>query len=245
MTENGKQKYRILYILPHPDDESFGPAGAIDKSIKSGNEVHLLTLTKGGATKQRHRLNLSVKEMGEVRYKEMLNVEKTLNLTSMTVLDFTDSGLKNLDPRELEEIVRKFILKIDPDIVVTYPVHGISGYADHLVCHAVVKRVFVDLKDKGGNNIKRLAFFGITEEDRRINEDLGLSALKVDDIDCIVKISTENSSAAQRALDCYETYQPVIERSRIREMVTHSVPFEFFLESFNPPVSSLTENMVE
>ena len=42
----------MLYIFPHPDDESFGPAAVIDKSIKSGDEVHLLTLTKGGATKQ-------------------------------------------------------------------------------------------------------------------------------------------------------------------------------------------------
>jgi hypothetical protein len=36
--------------------------------------------------------NLTVEEMGEVRYKEMLTVEKTLHLSSMTVLDFPDGG---------------------------------------------------------------------------------------------------------------------------------------------------------
>ncbi|PIT92498.1 MAG: hypothetical protein COU08_02200 [Candidatus Harrisonbacteria bacterium CG10_big_fil_rev_8_21_14_0_10_42_17] len=39
---------KFLYIFPHPDDESFGPAQAIAKHIEEGDEVHLLTLTKGG-----------------------------------------------------------------------------------------------------------------------------------------------------------------------------------------------------
>ena len=46
---------RILYIYPHPDDESFGPAGVMAKQRREGHEVHLLTLTRGGATRQRHR----------------------------------------------------------------------------------------------------------------------------------------------------------------------------------------------
>ncbi len=57
---------RILYIFPHPDDESFGPANAMSKQVREGNEVYLLTLTKGGATKQRHKYGYSIKEMGEV-----------------------------------------------------------------------------------------------------------------------------------------------------------------------------------
>jgi len=39
----------ILYVFPHPDDESFGPAGVIDAQVKEGHQVYLLTLTKGGA----------------------------------------------------------------------------------------------------------------------------------------------------------------------------------------------------
>ncbi|MBD3182822.1 PIG-L family deacetylase, partial [Candidatus Poribacteria bacterium] len=74
---------KILYIFPHPDDESFGPAAAIHSQIKRGNQISLLTLTKGGATKQRHKLGLSVEEMGEVRYREMLDVKKTLKLSDM------------------------------------------------------------------------------------------------------------------------------------------------------------------
>lgn len=94
---------KILYIFPHPDDESFGPARAMHKQLRQGHEVYLLTLTKGGATKVRHKYNYTIEQMGEVRHKEMLNVEKTLGLTGMTVLDMPDSGLKDMDPRDIEK----------------------------------------------------------------------------------------------------------------------------------------------
>lgn len=51
---------RVLYIFPHPDDESFGPAPVIRQQIEKGHEVFLLTLRKGRATKVRHKLGLSV-----------------------------------------------------------------------------------------------------------------------------------------------------------------------------------------
>ncbi len=35
---------RILYIFPHPDDESFGPARAMAAQRRQGHDVYLLTL---------------------------------------------------------------------------------------------------------------------------------------------------------------------------------------------------------
>ncbi len=55
---------RFLYVFPHPDDESFGPAAAMHAQLRAGHDVYLLTLTRGGATKQRHKLNLSVEADG-------------------------------------------------------------------------------------------------------------------------------------------------------------------------------------
>ncbi len=55
---------RILYIFPHPDDESFGPGPVIKQQLEQGNEVYLLTLKRGGATKVRHKLGLTVEQWG-------------------------------------------------------------------------------------------------------------------------------------------------------------------------------------
>jgi len=46
---------RILYIFPHPDDESFGPARAMAAQRRQAHDVYLLTLTRGEATKVRHK----------------------------------------------------------------------------------------------------------------------------------------------------------------------------------------------
>ena len=233
---------RLLYILPHPDDESFGPGPVIYKYIQGGHEVHLLTLTKGGATKQRFRLNLTIEEMGEVRYNEMLDVEKVLGLTSMTVLDLPDGGLKEMDPRDIEKIVEDYIIKIKPHIVLTYPVSGISGFYDHLVCHAVVKRVFVELKAKY-SWLKRLAFFGITEDVAAINKLFPVKAFKKEEIDCMIPLSKEDILIGHKALDCYKTYTEVIEDTKIKEMLSEQAPHEFFMESFDSPVSDLLAGM--
>lgn len=234
---------RILYIFPHPDDESFGPAPAISAQLRDGHEVYLLTLTKGEATTQRHRLGVVKAEMGRIRFKEMQCVEKVLGLTGMTVLDHPDGELKNMDPIELEESIEKHIKEISPDIVVTYAVHGISGFHDHLVTHAVVKRAFCSLK-REGRGPRRLAFYTRMGEVDRSGK-FRLEASKDEEIGCVVQCSDEDMKRFEQALDCYETYQEVIEASNVRNQVTREVPFELFRESFNPNLDDLTADLPE
>jgi LmbE family N-acetylglucosaminyl deacetylase len=54
---------RILYIFPHPDDESFGPARAMAAQRRQGHEVYLLMLTRGEATKVRHKFGWTLEQM--------------------------------------------------------------------------------------------------------------------------------------------------------------------------------------
>ena len=235
-------KFKFLYILPHPDDESFGPGPVISKYLREGHEVHLLTLTKGGATRQRFKFNYSIEEMGEVRYKEMLEVKKTLGLTSMTVLNLPDSGLKNMDPRVLENIIKEYTLRIKPDILITYPVYGVSGFYDHLACHAVVKRVFAEIRDFPGAP-KRLAFFGLTEEEVVKSKHFDLKPFTEKEIDCIVTVDDKDINIGKKALDCYVTYKETIEKTGIKDMLCHKNPFEFFDESFSPPLSNIYDKL--
>lgn len=233
---------KILYIFPHPDDESFGPAPAISAQVRAGHRVYLLTLTKGEATRQRHRLNVSKQEMGEIRFREMQCVEKVLGLAGMTVLDLPDSGLKEMNPLHIEEAVEEYVKKIRPDVLVTYAVHGISGFHDHLVCHAVVKRSYCKFKESGSGFPRRLAFFTRSGE---IHTDgkFRLEASSDEEIDCIVPCNEEDMDKFHQALDCYETYQEVIRDSNVKKVVGPEVPFEFFGESMDPPVRDLVEKL--
>jgi len=235
---------RILYIFPHPDDESFGPAPAISAQLRQGYEIYLLTLTKGEATKQRFRLGVSKKEMGEIRFKEMKCVEKTLGLTGMKVLDLPDGELKNLNPIDIEDQIEAYIKKIKPDILVTYAVHGVSGFHDHLVTHAVVKRVFCKMKEEGGEHPKRLALFtrmGEVDLDGKFR----LEASEDEDIKFIETCSEKDMQIFHDALDCYKTYQDVIEASNVKNVVTNKVPFEIFGEDIKSRLGSISDQIDE
>jgi LmbE family N-acetylglucosaminyl deacetylase len=229
---------KILYIYPHPDDESFGPAHVMSKQLRGGHEVHLLTLTRGGATKQRIRLGISYEEMGRIRYAEMKEVARVIGLTGLTILDFTDSGLKETDPRELEHAIRKEVERIEPQVLVTFPVHGISGFHDHLVGHAVVKRVFEELRESMPG-LRRLAFHTMTEEDAARAELFPLSGSSPEEIDCIVTVDDNDIETSHRALDCYVTFKETIEKSRIKDFIGHEAVFEIYGESHDPPLGDL------
>jgi N-acetylglucosamine malate deacetylase 2 len=232
---------KILYIFPHPDDESFGPAGAMSKQRRDGHDVYLLTLTKGGATKQRHKYGYSIEEMGEIRYKEMLNVAKVLNLTEMKVLDLPDSGLKEMDPRNIERTVREEIERLKPNVVVTYAVHGISGFHDHLIIHGIVKRVFVEMIEQV-DYLKRLAFFTITEAEAAKQTHFKISGSKEEEIDCIVHVDEIDRQNTFDALDCYVTFQETIKATNIQQHITNEVVFEIFGEKHEPKLTDLFEN---
>jgi len=235
-------KMKTLYIFPHPDDESFGPAPVIYRQIQNKEEVHLLTLTKGGATKMRFKYNLSVDEMGEIRFKEMLKVEKVLGLTSMTVCDYPDGEIAHFDPKEFEVLIKKHIDKIKPNIIVTYPIHGISGHHDHLACHAIVKRLFCELKEKPQYSyLKRLAFLTLPtpneEESKGGNADVRTT--KKQYIDCIVNLNEEEVSKLKEALSCYESFAEVIKETNVIEHLGNKIHFEFFNEDYTKPVEDL------
>jgi LmbE family N-acetylglucosaminyl deacetylase len=232
---------RFLYVFPHPDDESFGPAAAMHRQRREGHEVHLLTLTRGGATKVRHALGLSVEEMGAVRRREMEAVAAVLDLSSLTVLDLPDSGLAAMDPRSIEVVVRDEVERLEPDVVVTYPVHGISGFFDHLVTHAVVKRAWCELRD-GGRGGRRLAFHtlaAVPEGERPVR----LTASPAAEIDCLVAAAAEDLDAQRRALACYETYRDTIARIDPMSVTGDRVAFEIFDERHDPPLDDLAARL--
>ena len=236
---------KILYVFPHPDDESFGPGGAIHKQIQEGNQVFLLTLTKGGATKVRHQLGLSVEEMGQVREREMQKVKQTLGIAEMKILDYPDGGLAKIDPIELEKEVKKWITIFCPDVVVTYPVHGGSGHHDHIALHHVVKRLFFERKD-GLRFWRRLALFTVVDTGLPMFFEGGIPRVtwtKSEDISVTVELGEENIEATNDALLCYESYQEMVKTTNVIERIGNRTHFELVNERPDNVLASLTEGL--
>lgn len=235
---------RILYVFPHPDDESFGPARGIAAQVRQGHQVSLLTLTRGGATRIRHEYGYSVEQMGDVRAAEMQEMASVLELHDLTILGFPDSGLKEMDPRVLETAIAAHIVRHRPEVLVTYPVHGISGFHDHLVTHAVVKRVYEGLHAQPGRLVKRLAFFTLTQEQaKRASGIHRLNGSTDAEIDCWMTVATADIARWHRALDCYRSYGEVIESTGIKTSLDETVCYEFYRETCQPPVASIDDGL--
>lgn len=233
---------RILYVFPHPDDESFGPAPAIARQRREGHEVFLLTLTRGEATSQRHKFGLTKEEMAETRLGEMKKVAGILDLSGMTVLDLPDGELDTMDPIELESIVRSEIESVRPDVVVTYITHGCSGHLDHLVTHAVVKRVFCSLRAEDAPYPRRLALFTL-DDDADVDRPAHLRGVPRERIDCIIPFTEADRRRGKEALLAYETYRDVVEKHRPLDTVANGVCFVFFGETENGRTDDLLNGL--
>ncbi len=227
----------ILYVFPHPDDESFGPAPLLAQQRRHGHEVHLLTLTRGEATSQRERLGVGTAEMAEIRAAEMQDVAAALDLTSLEVLTYPDGRLDELNPLELEQTVAEHLHRTAPDLVVTYPVHGISGHPDHLVTHAVVKRVAAQFRADGVSYPRRLAFFTLAAPSGTTDRPDHLRHSPAAVIDVRVSIDAVDLERGRDALYCYETYLPVIEEHQPLQDVTDGIVLEIWGEAYDPPLS--------
>jgi hypothetical protein len=113
-----------------------------------------------------------------------------------------------------------------------------------LVCHAVVKRAYVELRERAPY-LKRLAFWTITEEGTDQSELFHLTGSKAEDIDVVVTVDEVDVEAQRRALDCYVTYRETIERAGARRNIPQAAVFELYQEAHDPPLSSLVEELIE
>ena len=233
----------FLYIFPHPDDECFGPVPGIVRQRREGHDVHLLTLTRGEATTQRKRLGLTKTEMAQTRHQEMQDVAATLDLTSLTVLEYPDGQLAEMTPLGLEAEVAGHLHATEPDVVVTYPVHGISGHPDHLVTHAVVKRVACALRRDGAATPRRLAFYTLPPAPDDTDRPPHLHPSPPSLIDCTVPVQEADHDTGRKALYCYKTYRPVIEDHQPLATVGDHLSYDLFGEDHAPPLSSLLEGL--
>jgi LmbE family N-acetylglucosaminyl deacetylase len=232
---------RILYIFPHPDDESFGPARAIAAQKRQGHEIYLLTLTRGEATKVRHKFGWTLEQMGEARYRELVAVSATLDLNDMRVLSLPDGALKELDPRTIEKSIRDEILRVEPNVVVTFPIHGISGFHDHIVTHFAVTRVFRDLHVPEHPWLQRLAFFTVVSAPAEFPWHVNITA--PGEIDCAFQVTDSDMERFHKALDCYVTYADVIAQTKVHLVFDREAQFEIFCEDHKPPLKDLCEGL--
>lgn len=143
----------IFGIFAHPDDEAFGPAGALLKATRSGSELHLITLTAGDAGTNPDDLA----NLGEVRLEEWKKAGALLGATNMHFLGYKDGQLNNLAMIEAAARIGKIVTEAietapeDAEIeFMSLDLNGLTGHIDHIVAARAACLAFYTLKKSDG-----------------------------------------------------------------------------------------------
>lgn len=157
----------IFGIFAHPDDEAFGPCGTLLTEIRSGAELHLITLTSGAGA---HSMNPdNVSDLGKTRLEEWHASTELLGATSTHHLGYSDGTLGNNDhieiAKQLEVIVRKTVEGRDDISVefITFDLNGLTGHIDHIVASRSACLAFYRLR-KGLHSMKRIHLYCLPKE---------------------------------------------------------------------------------
>ncbi|MCX6026102.1 MAG: PIG-L family deacetylase [Chloroflexi bacterium] len=150
MTTNAK---RLLAVLAHPDDETFGTGGTLALYARLGVGVHLACATAGEVGEAPPDLK-GFASVGEMRKSELRCAAQTLGLTQVHFLGYRDSGMPgspdNHHPQALaaapaEQVARQvaaLIRRIRPQVVITFDPIGGYRHPDHIAIHNATVAAF-------------------------------------------------------------------------------------------------------
>jgi len=133
---------RFLFLLAHPDDETFGPGATIAKYARQGAEVHLATATRGEAGMVGDPPLTDREHLGEVRSEELLAAAGILGIAKVHFLGFPDGQLAAVPRELLAERAVEVIRSVRPHVMVGFGPEGVSRHADHKVMCEVALSAF-------------------------------------------------------------------------------------------------------
>ncbi len=119
---------RVLAVVAHPDDESFGLGALLDGFVRTGAEASVLCLTHGEAS----TLGDVEGDLAGVRAAELRAAGTVLGVRHATLCGHPDGGLAGVDRDLVEAEVAAELRRTNPDGMLVFdPVAGVTGHADH------------------------------------------------------------------------------------------------------------------
>ena len=132
----------VVGIFAHPDDEAFGPGGTLAKLAKD-NDVYLLCATKGEVGQiQNPEFRIKNQNLSKIREEELRNAAKILGVKKVYFLGFKDGTLSNNLYHELSAKIKRHLMKLKPQTLITFEPQGVSGHIDHIAVSMATSFVF-------------------------------------------------------------------------------------------------------
>lgn len=145
---------RLLVVLAHPDDETFGCGGVLARYAAEGVRVSLICATRGEAGEIRDPSLATRGNLAQVRERELRAACEVLGVEDLYVFGYRDSGMKGAPdnqhpealcqarPSEVAGKIVEIIRSLGPQVVVTFDPTGGYGHPDHIAIHNAAVEAF-------------------------------------------------------------------------------------------------------
>ncbi len=130
---------RVLVVVAHPDDETFGLGSVIAAAVDRGAEVVVCCATRGEAGESVVE-PAAGQSLGDLREAELHAAGDILGVSRHVLLGFADSGMRGAAPpdslagapeAEVVDAVRRVVDEVRPSVVVTLDPVTSDGHRDH------------------------------------------------------------------------------------------------------------------
>ncbi len=152
---------KLLTVLAHPDDETFGVGGTLGLYARRGVDVHLICATRGEVGEIDPEYQERIKSAACLRTQELRCAAEVLGIHQLLFLNYRDSGMQGSDANhhpqalaaqpveQVAEEVAHLIRKIQPEVVLTFDPIGGYRHPDHIAMHRATVRAFDLAVDMG------------------------------------------------------------------------------------------------
>jgi LmbE family N-acetylglucosaminyl deacetylase len=124
---------KLMCVLAHPDDESFGMGGMLARYAAEGVATYLVTATGGelgwnGDPAE----NPGPAALRELRSHELGAAAHVLGIREVSLLGYHDGELDQVEPGAAIAQIAAHIRRVRPQVVVTFDPFGVYGHPDHV-----------------------------------------------------------------------------------------------------------------
>ncbi|HEY3478270.1 MAG TPA: PIG-L deacetylase family protein [Amycolatopsis sp.] len=195
---------RVLAVVAHPDDESFGLGALLDTFVRGGAAASVLCFTHGEASTLHGRPG----ELADVRAAELTSAAEVLGVTSTTLLDHPDSALASVAVADLATDIADAAARVAPGHLLTFDIGGVTGHPDH------IRATEAALEAAAALGIPVLGWAVPDEVATQLNGEFGtaFAGRRADEIDWTVPVDRSRQRKAIAAHASQSADNPVLHR---------------------------------
>jgi LmbE family N-acetylglucosaminyl deacetylase len=137
-TDATTRRPRLLVVVAHPDDETFGCGSVLLYAAAAGAVTGVVCATRGEEGSPAPGVDVPAEGLGALRERELHDAAALLGVSEVVLLGYRDSGMDGeapadslvaAPPDDVVAAVRKAVIAFDADVAVT--LDASDGHRDH------------------------------------------------------------------------------------------------------------------